>query len=76
MNETIQPASFEEAMNELESIVKQLEQGNLPLDQALTAFKKGIELSQYCQTSLNKAEAMVAKMMTDKGEIPLDGELS
>lgn len=67
-----QPESFEVAIEELEQIVQQLEKGELPLADALTAFKNGVELSQYCQKTLTEAEQTVAKMMTETGEVPLD----
>lgn len=70
-----QPKNFEEALQELEQIVSQLEKGDLPLEEALAAFQRGVELSQYCQKSLTDAESTVAKMMTDKGDIELDGEV-
>lgn len=63
--------TFELAIEQLEKIVTQLERGELPLAEALDAFKEGIELSQYCQDTLTQAEETVAKMMTPKGEVPL-----
>lgn len=71
-NVTTEPKNFEEAIQELEQIVAQLEKGELPLDEALKAFKTGVSLSQYCQKTLQEAEQTVAKMMTDQGERPLD----
>lgn len=69
--------TFELAMEELETIVNALEKGDLPLDDALNAFKKGVELSQYCQATLENAEETVAKLMSDDGElIPLEGDPS
>ncbi len=65
--------TFEEAMLQLENIVKRLEQGDLPLEEALSAYKEGIKLSQYCQKTLTDAEETVTKMMTENGEVPLDG---
>lgn len=69
-----QPESFEVALAELETIVTQLEKGELALNDALTAFQKGIELTRYCQTTLQEAEATVAKMMAEQGDFQLDGE--
>lgn len=66
--------SFESAMSDLEEIVQQLERGNLPLDQSIEMFKKGIELSQYCQKELDQAEAVVTKVMTETGLKDLDEE--
>ncbi|MRI81873.1 exodeoxyribonuclease VII small subunit [Fundicoccus ignavus] len=72
VKKTDKPASFEVAIEQLEQIVQQLEKGELPLADALTAFKDGVELSQFCQKTLVEAEQTVAKMMTETGEVPLD----
>ena len=72
VKKTDKPASFEVAIEQLEQIVQQLEKGELPLADALTAFKNGVELSQFCQKTLVEAEQTVAKMMTETGEVPLD----
>lgn len=69
-----QAETFEEALKELEEIVSQLEKGDLALDKALSSFQRGVELSQFCQKTLTDAEETVVKMMTDKGDVPLDGE--
>ena len=72
---TVEKDSFESAMSQLEEIVQQLERGSLPLDQSIKMFKKGIELSQYCQKELDQAEEMVTKVMTESGLKKLDEEL-
>ena len=54
---------FESALAELESIVKILEDGQLTLDQSLEHFERGIELSRYCHTRLEKAERRVEILM-------------
>ncbi len=54
---------FEDALQELEEIVKQLE-GNLPLDEAVKAFEKGIELSKICMQDL-KAEKGKLQILVD-----------
>ncbi len=59
MSKTTQPASFEQALAELESLVAQMESGQLPLEQSLAAYKRGTELLQYCQKSLAEAEQQV-----------------
>ncbi|MGX7144110.1 exodeoxyribonuclease VII small subunit [Facklamia languida] len=71
---TVEKESFESAMSQLEEIVQQLERGSLPLDQSIKMFKKGIELSQYCQKELDQAEEMVTKVMTESGLKKLDEE--
>ncbi len=69
------PQNFEEALQRLEQIVQQLEQGELPLEKSILAFQNGIQLSNYCQKTLTKAEQTVAKIMTENGEEPLDSEV-
>ncbi len=51
--------TFENALKELESIVSQMESGQLPLEQSLTAYKRGTELLQFCQKSLSDVEQQV-----------------
>ena len=55
---------FEEALKELESIVKQLE-GDLPLDEAIKAFEKGIELSKICIEDLKAEKGKLALLVDD-----------
>ena len=57
--------TFEENLTELEQIVTALEKGNVPLEEALEQFKKGVKLSQDLQGKLDGAEKTLAKMMTD-----------
>lgn len=63
MSKKIQPEesmpSFEHALAELESIVSQMESGELPLEQSLSAYKRGAELLQFCQKSLAEVEQQV-----------------
>lgn len=69
--------SFEASMQELESIVKQMEQGELPLEQALEKFERGIQLARQSQTTLKEAEQKVKILMTQNGQenlVTLDQE--
>lgn len=72
------PQDFESALTELETIVSQLDEGNLPLQQALELVERGIRLSRHCQQQLDNAERKVEMLI--KGEdgsmkaIPFDGE--
>jgi exodeoxyribonuclease VII small subunit len=59
---------FESALSELESIVKRLEDGNLPLEKSLELFERGVTLSRYCHTRLEAAERRI-EMLTEKGEV-------
>jgi len=69
---------FEEAMDELERIVGQMEEGGLTLEDNIDKFERGIRLSQACAKQLEKAELKVEKLTrTASGEIevvPLDAE--
>ena len=50
---------FEQALGELEALVEKLEHGDLPLEEALKQFERGIELTRGCQASLKQAEQRV-----------------
>lgn len=63
--------SFEEAMFELEQIVSKLEQGEVSLEEAITNFQQGIELSRYCADKLDEAEKKISILLQDK-----DGNLT
>ena len=53
------PASFEQAMAELEQLVEQMEAGELPLEASVAAYKRGSELVKYCAAQLDKVDAQV-----------------
>lgn len=55
--------SFEQAMDRLEEIVRQLEQGDAPLEDALSLFEEGTRLIKKCSTQLDKAEQKVSKLL-------------
>ncbi|MBP2649337.1 MAG: Exodeoxyribonuclease 7 small subunit [Firmicutes bacterium] len=59
---------FEEALAQLEIIVKELESGELPLEEALEKFSEGMKLSQLCLTRLNTAERDIDKMLREEKE--------
>ncbi len=48
--QTIEKLSFEEALGELESLVRRLEEGKCPLDEAIKTFERGIGLKNHCDT--------------------------
>ncbi len=50
---------FEQALAELETLVEQLERGDLPLDEALKLFERGVTLTRHCQSSLQAAQQKV-----------------
>lgn len=57
---------FEEALSRLETIVAELEKGDLPLDQSLKIFEEGIRLSKTCLKMLDDAERKVEILVQDK----------
>ena len=59
---------FESAIAELERIVKQLEDGDLPLDKSLALFERGVELSRYCHDQLGAAQRRI-EVLTERGEL-------
>jgi exodeoxyribonuclease VII small subunit len=50
---------FEQALAELETLVERLERGDLPLDEALSTFERGVALTRHCQASLKAAQQKV-----------------
>ncbi|MDP2107600.1 MAG: exodeoxyribonuclease VII small subunit [Rhodocyclaceae bacterium] len=68
------PASFEAALQELESIVQTLEGGGAPLEESLKAYERGTGLLNFCQTTLGQAEQKIRILdngtLRDLGEIP------
>jgi len=54
---------FEKSLAELESLVEQLESGELSLDQSLKQFKRGVELTRHCQGVLDDAQQTVRQLM-------------
>ncbi|MCX2784146.1 exodeoxyribonuclease VII small subunit [Microbulbifer thermotolerans] len=70
-------ATFEEALEELENLVERLETGDLPLEEALADFERGVKLTRECQQKLATAEQKVKVLMEDSGgirELPFDAE--
>jgi exodeoxyribonuclease VII small subunit len=59
---------FESAIAELERIVKQLEEGDLPLDKSLALFERGVTLSRYCHDQLGAAERRI-EQLTERGDV-------
>jgi exodeoxyribonuclease VII small subunit len=62
------PLDFEAAMRDLEEIVERLEHGDLPLEESLKAFERGILLTRTCQSALKDAEQKVEILLKKAGE--------
>ncbi len=66
----MEPPKFEQAIDHLKEIVSKLEGGDLPLEEALSLFEKGIELTKYCNQKLDEAEKRVEILLKDeKGDL-------
>lgn len=61
--------SFEEGLAELETIVDQLEHGELPLEKSLDLFEKGVKLSDSCRKQLQEAESKVEILLKKEGRV-------
>lgn len=58
--------NFEEKLQELEQLVKQLEDSQLPLAESMAAFERGVTLSRECQNLLEKAELRIQTLIQTK----------
>lgn len=71
----VKAVTFEENLAALEDIVKLLENGDVPLEEAIAEFQKGMKLSKALQKTLKDAEATLVKVMADDGtEQVFDGQ--
>ena len=73
----VKKLSFEKAIEELETIVKRLEEGKVPLEESVAIYERGEALKRRCEHLLRQAEARVEKIALDasgkpKGTEPLD----
>ena len=59
------PQNFEDGMNELETLVKKLEEGHMPLEAAIEAFERGSALRKFCEEKLLKAKLKVDQILID-----------
>ena len=72
MSETNPPAelaalSFEDALAELEQIVRRLEAGQVKLDEAILCYERGAQLKQHCERKLNEAQQRVERIVIGPG---------
>ncbi|MBX3268566.1 MAG: exodeoxyribonuclease VII small subunit [Acidobacteria bacterium] len=65
--------TFEESLDQLEAIVRKLEDGDLPLEESLELFEKGVKLSRDCKERLASAERRIEVLMKESnGELKLE----
>jgi exodeoxyribonuclease VII small subunit len=67
----VQSLNFERALEELESIVKRLEEGRVPLEESVAIYERGEALKKRCEELLKHAEARVERITTDSGGRPM-----
>ena len=68
---TVDKMSFEEALTELESIVKSLENGDVALEDSIKSYERGIVLKKHCEGKLKEAQTKIEKISINE-----DGEVS
>ena len=78
-NSDIKSMSFEQALDQLETIIESLEKGDVPLDQSIAHYERGDALRKHCKKLLTAAEDKVEKIRLDRegnptGTEPLDPE--
>ena len=61
--------SFEAGLQQLESIVKEMENGDLPLERAIELFEKGMKLSESCRKQIEAAETRIEILIRRAGEV-------
>ena len=73
-NNDVGQMPFERAIDELESIVKRLEEGKVPLEESVAIYERGEALKRRCEDLLRQAEARVEKITLDAGGKPTGTE--
>ena len=70
--------TFDEMLQELETLVRNLESGRIGLEEAMNAYKRGMTLKKECDSKLAEAKAQIDKLIIEEGKItgkePLDIE--
>ncbi|ACJ33322.1 MULTISPECIES: exodeoxyribonuclease VII small subunit [Anoxybacillus] len=61
--------TFEEAMNKLEEIVQKLEEGDVPLEEAIHFFQEGMKLSKFCHDKLQQVEKQMEFILREDGQL-------
>jgi len=73
-NTDVKKMTFERAIEELESIVKRLEEGKVPLEESVAIYERGETLKKRCEELLRQAEARVEKITLDANGRPVGSE--
>ncbi len=78
-HDQISEMTFEQALRELETVVRKLESGDVPLDDSIDLYERGEQLRKACQKRLDAAQARIEKIVSDAegkptGTVPFDAE--
>lgn len=66
MMQEINNMTFEQAMEELETVVRQLESGKIKLDEAVAVYERGVKLKNFCEEKLKSAKSKIDKLVIGK----------
>ena len=64
-NAPVESLGFEQALDELDAIVRRMESGQLSLDESIAAYRRGAELARFCQSKLANAEQEIKRLEGD-----------
>lgn len=67
MSKNEKPIDFEASLKQLETLVKQMESGDLTLEESLKSFEEGVKLTRQCQEAITKAEQKVRVLIEKSG---------
>ena len=70
LDPAIAALSFEDALGALEQVVRQLESGEVPLDDSITLYERGEALRRHCQARLDAAQARIEKIVSGPDGLP------
>lgn len=69
-DKSIESMSFEDALSELETIVRNMESGNTKLDESIASYERGVKLKNHCEKRLSDARLKIEKITLDKDGAP------
>ena len=72
MIKKVKKMTFEKSMQELENILKDVENNNLTLDELVDTFERGVNLSTFCMEKLNNAKLKIEKLTKSQNKIKLE----
>lgn len=67
----IKALSFEQALQELEKIVRHLESGDIPLEESISSYERGVALKQHCEAKLKDAQMKIEKITLNQDGDPV-----